>query len=57
MAAGLGREVAAILGTVLALLILSALLRLERWIDARRRREAVTPAGGDGEHVHQRGAV
>jgi putative Mg2+ transporter-C (MgtC) family protein len=53
VAAGLGRGVAAILGTVLALLVLSALVRLEKWIDIRREQAAARRAAGGGEQVHQ----
>jgi hypothetical protein len=49
--------VVTILGTVLALLVLSVLVRLERWIDARREREALARAGRGEGHVHQGGDV
>jgi putative Mg2+ transporter-C (MgtC) family protein len=57
VAAGLGKELSAVLGTVLALLVLSALVRLEKWIDAKGERERATRARSDAEHSHQKEAV
>ena len=56
VAAGLGREVAAVLGAVLALVVLSFLVRLERWIDAERVRHAAAPPPGGGNRDHQHNA-
>ena len=54
VAAGLGREVAAVLGTVLALLVLSVLARLERWMDALRDQRAAARAHRGEGREHQR---
>jgi putative Mg2+ transporter-C (MgtC) family protein len=40
VAAGLGREASAVLGTVLALIILSGVVRISRWIDKRSAKDA-----------------
>jgi len=43
IAAGLGREMTAVLSTALALIILAVLSRIERYIDVRRSKDHVLP--------------
>ena len=47
IAAGLGRETSAILGTFLALLILSTLARLSRWLKEVQMRKQKTVGNAD----------
>lgn len=52
MAAGMGREASAILGTLLAFAILAFLVRLESWISGNRREESsllITRPGQDSK--------
>lgn len=49
IAAGMGREVTAILGTVLALAVMTILLRVEQWIHGRRSEVAPNPPDNNNQ--------